>query len=143
MAARTEHMPRWTGFPGPRYDSSEAILANQRVFRAAAEAQSRAAQGMIRIGEEMSVFVGRRLRCDRKMLDDLARTRDAPDSATVWNAFVATAMRDYTDGFQRFMEICADQAREASADFRHEIGEAVAAARAGAPAPAERTSKAA
>lgn len=143
MATKNGHTPGWTGFPVPRYDSSEAMHANQRVFRAAAEAQSRAAQGMIRIGEEMSGFVGRRLRCDRKMLDDLARTRDASDSVAIWNAFVETAMRDYTEGFQRFMAICADQAREASADFRHEIGEAVAAARAGAPEPAERAREAA
>ncbi len=143
MATKNGHAPRWTGFAVPRYDSSEAMHANQRMFRATTEAQSRAAQGMIRIGEEMSSFVGRRLRCDRKMLDDLARTREASDSVGVWNAFVATAMRDYTEEFQRLMGICVDEAREASADFRHEIGEAVAAARAGAPETAERTSKAA
>lgn len=116
------------GIPALRYDTTAAVAANRRLVRAATEAQAHALERTIRIGVEMLDFVRDRLACDRKVLNEFVALKDPRDSAALWTTFFETAMREYCEGIQRLIGVCADQVREVTAEAQHQLQNTIAAA---------------
>ncbi len=116
-----------TDSPGPGANPMVGVETlvemNQRVAKAFAEANSHSFDRMMKVGEEWRTFVGRRMEQDRSVLTELAGCKTAPETVAVCTRFLETAMRAYSEEFERLAGLYAVQARETSEDVQHQIEE--------------------
>lgn len=109
----------------PPFDLEPLFAANQRAFRAAAEAQSHMLARMTKTSSEFFDFVNRRLAKDRSAAKEFSRCQTPQDLVAAYAAFVEAATKDYSEEISLLAGSYADQAREVMEDAQLQVEEVV------------------
>ena len=103
------------------FDLEPVFAANQRGLKAAAEAQAHLFARLTKVNTELFSFVDRRLQRDREVARDLANCATPQEAAELCARFAESAIHDYSEEAGVLARICAEDAREAFEDAKHQV----------------------
>ncbi len=100
-----------------------AVVASQRYFKVAGEAQTNILKRMALMNEEVLNFMDRRLAKDRKAASDLSRCQTPQEMADVCTKFANAALTDYSEEIGVLASAMTEQAQALAEDFQYQIQE--------------------
>lgn len=98
-------------------DLEPLIVASQRSFKAAAEANGHLLKRLVQLNTELTGFVERRLEQDRRTAKELAACKTPPEAFAVYGRFFERAVKQYSDEIELLAGVFSDQARETIEDM--------------------------